>query len=66
MTWIPRPLSVADGVIGAEENTPAEDEEQRRRAELATDEMRAFSLRMYLEAEATVARALGTRPRGGR
>ena len=62
MTWIARPLSVGDGVVGAEENTPAENEEQRRRAEQATPEMKAFSLAMYLYAEAAVARALGTKP----
>ena len=63
MTWTPHPLTVGDGIIGAEENTAAEDEEQRRRAEQATDEMRAFSLDMYQRAQAAVARALGTKPR---
>lgn len=60
-TWIARPLSVGDGVIGAEEGTPEEHKEQRKRAEASTDQEKAFSLRMYLEAEAEVARALGTK-----
>ena len=66
MTWIPHPLSVADGVIGAEENTA-------RRGRGAAPARRAGDRRDegvlpedVPRAEATVARALGTRPRGGR
>ena len=40
MTWTPRPLTVGDGVIGAEGETPAQAAEaQRQRTARATPEM---------------------------
>ena len=61
MSWTPKPLSVGDGIIGAEvEHSPEEEAElQRKRTANATPEMIAFSLRIAAESKESIRKVFG-------
>ncbi len=61
MTWVPKPLSVGDGVIGAEIEESPEDaaEAQRQRTARATPEMIAAAEQIAAESKASIQKAFG-------
>lgn len=63
MTWIPRPLSVGDGIIGAEvEHSPEEEAElQRHRTTRATPETIVVAQQIAAESKQSIREAFGGR-----